>query len=175
MAPASKDDSNDDGDPPSGHKLCGYLQAILSVHPPQPPVPLSPCTLFRDGPGNVGFLSETGALLRPVQELLANSGQNQSSEPDAKSPTNTPSSKRRRRSGVVLVNGSMSVVHQLLALVSSRCLKTKARIVNVSAREESEDARAVVLVDVYLPIEAWSGWQFPRQRALAASFFKHVR
>lgn len=75
----------------------------------------------------------------------------------------------------MLVNGSMSVVHQLHALVSNRCLKIKARVLGVSVREEAAEARAVVLVDVYLPIALWSGWQFPRQRAPAASFFKHVR
>ena len=38
------------------------------------------------------------------------------------------------------------------------------------------EARAVVLVDVYLPVAAWSGWQFPRSRAsAAAAVFKHLR
>lgn len=70
------------------------------------------------------------------------------------------------------VNGSVSIVHQIHALVSAGCLKIKARVLGVSVREE---ARAVVLVDVYLPIEVWSGWQFPKRGALAASLFKHVR
>lgn len=72
----------------------------------------------------------------------------------------------------MLVNGSVSVVHQLHALVAHKCLKITARVLRVARRDG--DVRAVVLVDVYLPIAVWSGWQFPRSRALAASLFKHV-
>lgn len=79
---------------------------------------------------------------------------------------------------MVLVNGSVSAVRQLHALALDGCVKVEARVLKVSAPAddggEREGARAVVLVDVYLPIEAWSGWQFPRSGPLAASLFKHV-
>lgn len=175
MASTPENESGNDSHPLSGHKLCGYLQAVLSVSPPQTLPPLSPCSLFSDGGGSVGFRTDDGIALLPIQN--PNSEPNEAAEGAAKTPPQPPppSSKRRRRAGLVLVNGSSSVVHQLHALVNNRCLKIRVRVLGVSVREEAAEARAVVLVDVYLPIALWSGWQFPRQRALAASFFKHVR
>lgn len=59
---------------------------------------------------------------------------------------------------------------QLRALVAARCVEVEGRVLRVVAS-------AVVLVDVYLPVAAWSGWQFPRSRssAAAAAVFKHLR
>jgi hypothetical protein len=58
-------------------------------------------------------------------------------------------------------------------------VEVEGRVLRVVVREEdgeAVEARAVVLVDVYLPVPAWSGWQFPRSRAsAAAAVFKHVR
>lgn len=75
-----------------------------------------------------------------------------------------------------MVNGSMSVVHQFHALVAHKCVKIYARVLRVEeSGEEEEEARAVVLVDVYLPIELWAGWQFPRSGSVAGSLFRHLR
>lgn len=183
-------------DPPNHHKLCGFLLAVVSVNSPQGPrgepaplpptlVPGTPCSLFSAG-ALVGFRSRDGFLLLALEESNVKA---EPEETEFLTPhkakiggggggggvgTPASSSKRRRRKrGVVLVNGSMSVVHQLHALTSHNCLEIQVRVVRVSARGDGE-ARAVVLIDVYLPIEVWSGWQFPRSRVLAASLFKHV-
>lgn len=73
-----------------------------------------------------------------------------------------------------MVNGSMSVVNQLHALVANKCLKIECRVVKADKRESGEE-RAVVLVDVYMPVALWSGWQFPKSQATAAALFKHLR
>lgn len=73
-----------------------------------------------------------------------------------------------------LVNGSMSVLHQLHSLVNQKCLKIDSRVMRVEFGE-ADAARAVVLVDVYLPIAMWAGWQFPRCGAIAGSLFRHLR
>lgn len=70
-------------------------------------------------------------------------------------------------------------MRQLRALVAHRCVEVEGRVLRVVTRSGEGDgeveARAVVLVDVYLPVAAWSGWQFPRSRAAAAAaVFKHV-
>uniref|UniRef100_A0A1D1XU40 F-box protein At3g54460 n=1 Tax=Anthurium amnicola TaxID=1678845 RepID=A0A1D1XU40_9ARAE len=87
------------------------------------------------------------------------------------SPTTPPSS--RRRKGLGFVNGSMSVVYQLHALTAHKCLRIECRVVGIADRGHGA-VRGVVLVDVYLPIALWSGWQFPRSSALAASLFSHL-
>ncbi|CAD5325799.1 unnamed protein product [Arabidopsis thaliana] len=80
---------------------------------------------------------------------------------------------RKRVKSIGMVNGSISVVQQLHALVANKCLKIICRVVKVDKGENGEE-RAVVLVDVYLPIELWSGWQFPKSQATAAALFKHL-
>ncbi|RVW27557.1 F-box protein [Vitis vinifera] len=44
----------------------------------------------------------------------------------------------------------------------------------VGGRGRGELGWAVVLVDVYLPIELWSGWQFPRSASTAGALFRHL-
>ncbi|CAL9208234.1 unnamed protein product [Musa hybrid cultivar] len=171
----------------SDHKLCGFLQVVLSVpSPTQILTPGASCSLFSDGP-NVGFRSDEGVLLLPLPDRTASPPP---AAADAAAATATPrrtmaafgnaavtlpssASKRRRRRVAGLVNGSMSVVHQLQALTAFKCVKIDARVVRISARGDGE-VRAVVLIDLYLPIAVWSGWQFPRSGALAASLFKHA-
>ncbi|MQL72390.1 hypothetical protein Taro_004764 [Colocasia esculenta] len=80
----------------------------------------------------------------------------------------------KRRKGLGFVNGSMNVVHQLHVLTSHKCLRIECRVLEAVVRGDG-CARAVVLVDVYLPMAVWSGWQFPRSSALAASLFRHLR
>lgn len=65
------------------------------------------------------------------------------------------------------------MVDQLRVLLMHKCLNIVARVVGVSVRVN--EVRVVVLVDVYLPIALWSGWQFPKSGPIAAAFFKHLR
>ncbi|PUZ52966.1 hypothetical protein GQ55_5G016300 [Panicum hallii var. hallii] len=130
-------------------KLGGYLRAVLSVDGAGAASipPLSRCTL-----------SACGAI--PLAPL-----------PDDGPP---PRSKWRASAGGV------SVVRLLRTLVASRCVEVEGTLLRVVTRRAGEgddapvEARAVVLIDVYLPVAAWSGWQFPRSRTAAAALFKHV-
>lgn len=142
------------------HKLCGFLCAVLAVNPPLCNLPVkTPCQIFSGG-----FRSENGVVLSPI-----------SSNGDVSSAVGSSSKRRlRRRKRIGLVNGSMSVVHQLQSLVNQKCLKIEARVMRVEIGENGA-ARATVLVDIYLPIAAWSGWQFPKSGAIAGSLFRHVR
>jgi len=131
-------------------KLGGYLRAVLSVDGAWAASipPLSPCTL-----------SACGAI--PLAPL-----------PDDGPP---PRSKWRASAAGV------SVVRLLRTLVAGRCVEVEGTLLRVVTRRTGEgddaavEARAVVLIDVYLPVAAWSGWQFPRSRTAAAALFKHVR
>lgn len=72
-----------------------------------------------------------------------------------------------------MVKGSVSALEQIHALVAHRCIRISARLVWVGDR--GGELRAVVLVDVFLPMELWSGWQFPRSGSVAAAVFRHLR
>ncbi|KAG2603342.1 hypothetical protein PVAP13_5KG764400 [Panicum virgatum] len=130
-------------------KLGGYLRAVLSVDGAGAASipPLSPCTLSACG----------GIPLAPL--------------PDDWPP---PRSKWRASAAGV------SVVRLLRTLVAGRCVEVEGTLLRVVTRTVGEgdgaavEARAVVLIDVYLPVAAWSGWQFPRSRTAAAALFKHV-
>lgn len=159
----------------SNHKLCGFLCAVLTVNPHQPsaiPSFKESLEIFRGNGTQVGFRSQNGVVLSPVD--LAFPKPNSDSEQCEDSGAGSSSRVRRMRK-VGMVNGSMSVVHQIHALVSRNCLKVDARVVWVEVRGSGGEARAVVLVDVYLPIELWSGWQFPKSRAVAGALFHHLR
>ena len=145
----------------SNHKLCGFLCAVLTVTPgPSGSTPAfnDRCEVFGDG-----FRTQNGVVLAAVG----------SGEQCGESGGGASRAGRRMRK-VGMVNGSMSVVHQLHALVSRNCLKSDARVVWVE-EGEGKVATAVVLVDVYVPIEVWSGWQFPRSGPVAGAFFRHLR
>ncbi|XP_043692263.1 F-box protein At3g54460-like [Telopea speciosissima] len=175
-------------------KLCGFCNVVLSVNSPQQnqhndlskALPFGTrCYLYRDG-SSVGFRSKDGILL----SLIECSG-NWASEIEAKdhsevdSRFSTPNSRKnkvkRRKYGssrkksrtIGLVHGSMSVVHQLHALTLHKCLEIVARVVRISIGD-SGDARAVLMVDVYLPLAVWSGWQFPKSGSTAAALFRHM-
>ncbi|KAF8369646.1 hypothetical protein HHK36_019629 [Tetracentron sinense] len=176
------------------HKLCGFFCAVLAVNSPQQHEQNdisktldfgTRCYLFGDG-SNVGFRSEDGVLLSLIQD-----GGNLTSEIDSKensehnSGFSTPDlgkskgierecgSSRKRRRKIGLVHGSLSIVHQLYALTVHKCLEIVARVVWVAIRDAG-DARAVVLIDVYLPLALWSGWQFPKSGSTAAALFRHL-
>lgn len=65
------------------------------------------------------------------------------------------------------------MVHQLRALVNHKCLRLVSRVVSVVS-SDCEEIRAVVMVDVYLPVAVWYGWQFPRSGPVAAALFQHL-
>ncbi|KAK6228659.1 hypothetical protein SCA6_000999 [Theobroma cacao] len=149
------------------HKLCGYLCTVLAV-PSQSvttTIPFStPCHLTTDDDGNICFRSQNGVVLSVIRNGHASNHDNAGS-----------SRKKGGRRRIGMVNGSMSVVHQFHALVAHKCVKIYARVLRVEeSGEEEEEARAVVLVDVYLPIELWAGWQFPRSGSVAGSLFRHL-
>lgn len=164
------------------HKLCGFILAVVSIshlnrqeqqdEGATKPASLSPgaaCSLIETA-ADAGFLAEDGTLLLPIPVEGGNAF------PVKDVVTYSPSSpvtRKRRRSGIGLVKGSLSVVYQLHALVANKCLEARAKIVAVSDRGDG-NVRAVILVDLYLPMAAWSGWQFPKSGALAASIFRHV-
>ncbi|XP_027341642.1 F-box protein At3g54460 isoform X2 [Abrus precatorius] len=136
------------------HKLCGFLCAVLTVTSPQrdnDPGFTELCEPFSDG-GEVAFRTQSGVVLGAVDKDLSECG----------------TSKTKRVKKIGMVNGSVSVVHQLRALVTRKCVKVDARVVCV------EVPRVVVLFDVYLPIQVWSGWQFPRSGPVAAAVFRHL-
>lgn len=155
-----------DVEPPADYKLCGFLCPVLRV-PGDASIPLNSICRVAGEPPNVYFVAQNDARLSPIGKSGAS---------DSKA---TPSVKKRW-SRIGMVHGSISVVHQLHALVAHKCLRIVARIVNISPRESeveggSREIRAVVLVDVYLPMALWSGWQFPRSSSTAAALFKHLR
>ncbi|KAJ4804789.1 SNF2 domain-containing protein / helicase domain-containing protein / F-box family protein [Rhynchospora pubera] len=154
------------------HKLCGFLRAVVSLPPSQTLPPLTPCNLSSDG-RTVCFNSDSGLSLLPIEcpEQPDNLNLNSSS---SNSPADDIVSKRRR--SLALARRSASVIHQLHLLVSKKCAEIEARVLRVYAREIGgvEERRAVVLVDVYLPISIWSGRQFPAWRGVVVSLFKHV-
>ncbi|XP_050386557.1 F-box protein At3g54460 [Argentina anserina] len=147
----------DDEESFADHKLSGFLYAVLSVTSPDPPTnPLPPFgSRFRISTDSVTFRSDNDAVvLSPVAERT------------------TRITRTRRSMG--LVNGSISVVHQIHALVANKCIKVDALLIRVES-DGGGGVRAVLLVDVYLPIELWSGWQFPKSGSVAGALFRHLR
>ncbi|KAK4411133.1 F-box protein [Sesamum angolense] len=158
-----------DAEPPPDLKLCGYLSAVLTVSADvsSSSIPLNSLCSIGGDPPNVYFATQNDVRLAPM------------GKPESSDSIATPSVKKRW-SRIGMVHGSISVVHQLHALVTHKCLRIVARITRISQhRTEVEcggrEVRAVVLVDVYLPIDLWSGWQFPRSSSVAAALFKHLR
>ncbi|KAG4974542.1 hypothetical protein JHK87_031363 [Glycine soja] len=141
------------------HKLCGFLCTVLTLTPRDDsdttdiPFP-EPCEIFGEG-GEVGFRTPNGVVLGPVLDSLQCGGGG--------------SNKIKRRNKIGMVNGSVSVVHQLHAMVTRKCARIDARVVCVEALP-----RVVVLVDVYVPVQVWSGWQFPRSGPVAGAVFRHL-
>ncbi|KAI3968270.1 hypothetical protein MKX01_018573 [Papaver californicum] len=82
--------------------------------------------------------------------------------------------KKKKRQRLGLVDGSKSVVHQLYVLTMHKCLEIVSRVVKVSVREFGNDARVVLLIDVYLPLSLFSRGQFPQSGSIAASLFSHI-
>ncbi|OIT32406.1 PREDICTED: F-box protein At3g54460 [Nicotiana attenuata] len=151
------------------HKLCGFFRTGVKISPQShsselrrtPPLN-SKCHIAGDG-SNAHFVSENDVVLSPIVSREQNG--------------TVPTMKKWRRIG--MVHGSLSVVHQLHKLVMQKCLRIVARVVEVVDRGGGDDnddgeVRVVVLVDVYLPIALWSGWQFPKSGPAVAALFRHV-
>ncbi|KAG5035019.1 hypothetical protein JHK87_009929 [Glycine soja] len=140
------------------HKLCGFLCAVLTLTPRDDTDTeiafAERCEIFGEG-GVVGFRTQNGVVLDPVL--------------DSSQCGDSGSNKTKRRNKIGMVNGSMSVVHQLHAMVTRKFIKIDARVVCVEALP-----RIVVLVDVYVPVQVWSGWQFPRSGPVAGAIFHHL-
>lgn len=151
--------TDDDDDSIPNHKLSGFLLAVLSVEPNQPHLPLlSPCHVGSDS----GFLSQNGVVLSPLDSVEFNSSNSHSSRKG-----------RGKRRPIGGVGGNVSVIHQLRKLVNHKCLSLISKVVSV-VTNDCEEIRAVVMVDVYLPVAVWSGWQFPRSSTGAAALFRHL-
>ncbi|OVA04873.1 SNF2-related [Macleaya cordata] len=174
------------------HKLCGFLCVILSVESHQNDLFNAlafntRCYIFGDGSVGVEFRSENGIVLSPIN----GNGNNSVPEENHQDVNNSRvldssslgknkvlgresgSSRKNKRRRMGLVHGSMSVVHQLHLLTMNKCLDILSRVVRVSARDDG-NARVVLLIDVYLPLALWSGWQFPKSGSTAASLFSHL-
>ncbi|XP_062093158.1 F-box protein At3g54460 [Humulus lupulus] len=162
------------------HKLCGYLCAVLTVDTSPHPSPRLG-TRFHILRHNSQLLFRSDdVVLSPV-----NAAQYQcEGEPKlvgTEESCGIPKGKRKRKRSIGLVNGSMSVVEQIYALVTNKCLQIDARMVwaeevggGSTSTSAAGEVRAVLLVDVYLPIEFWSGWQFPKCGSIAGAVFKHL-
>lgn len=180
---------DDDATSFADHKLCGFLYAVLSVTSPDQPnlrETLLFGTRFRisGGSDDVNFRSQNDVVLCPIDEKphadaldskqcegsVGELGKRKGSEREIEASKKM----RTRKRSIGLVNGSISVVHQLHALVMRKCLKIDALLVRVEAGVSGQ-VRAVLLIDVYLPIELWSGWQFPNSRSIAGALFRHLR
>uniref|UniRef100_A0A1J3IM21 F-box protein n=1 Tax=Noccaea caerulescens TaxID=107243 RepID=A0A1J3IM21_NOCCA len=184
------------------HKLCGFLCAVLSVDSPGLSLGSS-CFIFNDG-SVTGFKSDNGLILSLInptsnpKSLIEGVGdvencvgtvkkdgrlettpkrrkyQKSKKRGSKSSPPEKTGWGRKKVRSLGMVNGSISVVQQLHALVANRCLKIICRVVKADKDENNGEERAVVLVDVFLPVTLWSGWQFPKCHATAAALFKHL-
>ncbi|XAR63528.1 hypothetical protein NMG60_11023491 [Bertholletia excelsa] len=179
----------DEADAVPDHKLCGYLLTVLAFDGRTPTaddlsqtLPLNTrCHVFGDG-SKVGFRAENGVVLSLVNPTAAASVRLGDSTPELEKGKNLEAenevekesvSSRKKLRRIGLVHGSVSVVRQLHLLVTHRCLKVIARVIRVVAGE-CEEVRVVLLIDVYLPIAMWSGWQFPKSGSIAAALFRHL-
>ncbi|XP_022945298.1 F-box protein At3g54460-like isoform X3 [Cucurbita moschata] len=186
----------------SDYKLCGFLCVVLAVPslPSELANALRPGTrcYVSDESSDVYFTSENGVVLSPIEvnpKPLSKGGvSRQDSEQcggtvggdgtgsmetgdftpkQEVSGRGSRSSRKKRTNRMGMVNGSMSAVHQIHALVVHKCLKIDAQVIFVDIGVY-EEARVVLLVDVHLPIELWSGWQFPRSKTVAGALFRHL-
>ncbi|VFQ92106.1 unnamed protein product [Cuscuta campestris] len=161
----------------------------------------SRCRIAGDSPYDAHFVAENGVLLYPISNsnrgcggdddpMHIGSGAPSASKKKCGKTKKIPKKKKRKNSVWVsvyesstskkinkwsrigMIHGSLSVVHQLHALVASKCLRIIATVVRVVA--QNGEVRAVLLVDVYLPVALWSGWRFPKSASAAAALFRHA-
>nr|GMC82284.1 F-box protein At3g54460 isoform X1 [Ipomoea batatas] len=187
---------------PPDYKLCGFLRAVLriKVNPNDDLADALPlgsfCRIAGDAHYDVHFVTDNGVVLAPInspdpdgsgdatavpstsknkytkKKKMEKKKKKKSNSMEVIVDTPSTSKKNNKWSRIGMVNGSLSVVHQLHALVAHKCLSIIARVVCVAA--ENGEARAVLLIDVYLPVALWSGWRFPKSASAAAALFRHV-
>ncbi|KAL4369697.1 hypothetical protein GQ457_05G021680 [Hibiscus cannabinus] len=146
------------------HKLCGYLCTVLTfpLQSSASAAPFSsPCHITTDDDNAVCFQCQNGILLSAIRNAAVSDR------------GNAGNSRKKGGKKIGMVHGSISVLNQIHALIAHKCLKIQARLLRVE--NGVEEARAVVLVDVYLPVDLWAGWQFPRSGSVAGSLFRHLR
>ncbi|GFZ02583.1 hypothetical protein Acr_15g0011910 [Actinidia rufa] len=131
--------------------------AVLAIPPSQIPsdlsqtLPLNACCYVFDDGLEVGFCS--GVVLSIIDSnaralaTLADSGKGKNVERESGSS----SSERKKWRRIGMVQGSVSVVHQIHAFGMSKCLKLIARVIRV-VEDDCGEVRVVVLVDVYFLI-----------------------
>ncbi|XP_024021128.1 F-box protein At3g54460 [Morus notabilis] len=171
-------------------ELCGFLCAVLTVTSSSHETPPlgTHFHIFREN-SSVGFRSPAGdVVLSPVispqrceetgpssekENAFGSAKENRKRPKRRKSNSGGCSKKKTRKRSIGMVNGSMSVVELLHALVTHKCLQITARLVRTEAGVGGE-VRAVLLVDVYLPIALWSEWQFPKYGSVAGALFRHL-
>lgn len=170
------------------YKLCGFLHVVFSVKTSNPPLttPLvgSSCS-FDSESADLYLRTDDGTTLVPIEDSDNSSLQETSLDcenPNAVTPdarggcvvecgnASNASGKKRRRLG--LVNGSRSVVRQLRSLTIKNRMEAKGLVVGVSKR--GQELRAVVLLDVYLPLALWSDPQFWKPGMTAAAVLGHL-
>ncbi|KAL9677507.1 hypothetical protein QQ045_005739 [Rhodiola kirilowii] len=128
------------------HTLCGFFCAVLAADESHSSLrPGSRCHIFSDGT----FRSESGVVLSAIER---------------------DSTRRKPR----LDHPNASVVHQVCVLVNNKCLRIAGTVLRVHYCDRRRQARALLLVDVYLPNEICSGWQFLKSASTAAAFFRHL-
>ncbi|GAB4827393.1 hypothetical protein Ancab_034278 [Ancistrocladus abbreviatus] len=184
------------------HKLCGFLCTVLRAndfdHQSKTLEFGTLCHSFSTG-SEFGFKSETGVVLTPIidfsnqndstndvgnldasSELGGGSQKSEEKEDGTSALTSmkTEKNKKQRKNRMGLVDGSVSVVHQIRVLLNHKCLTVLGRVVGLlvigQSRGGGGQVWVVMLIDVYLPIALWSGWQFPRSGSTAAAFFRHL-
>lgn len=187
----------------SDHKLCGFLCVVLAVpssesEPENVLRPGTRCYVSSES-SDVCFTSENGVVLYSIEanpKSLSKAGVSRQDSEQCRgtgggegtcsteigdltlkrevSARGSRSSRKKRTNRMGMVHGSMSVVHQIHALVVHKCLKIDAQVVFVDISVD-EEARVVLLVDVHLPVDLWSGWQFPKSKTVAGALFRHLR
>lgn len=166
------------------HKLCGFLCAVLTVTSSHPLSYLRLGTRFHILRRNseVVFTLENDndngndVVLSPVYSEPQCEGSDLGKK--EKGMDGSRRKRKRKKRSIGLVNGSISVLDQIYALVANKCLQIDARMVWAEAAGGCGglgEVRVVLLVDVYLPIELWSGWQFPKCGSVAGAVFRHLR
>ena len=176
-------------------RLCGFLRLLLSARSlaqenPQnqqsPSLGVS-CSLS-GGKAKTALVSDDGFILSPIEDVGEDTHQEE--EPGSPNPRDRKkksfySKRKRRRKGRTTTTvysackrkkgpvGGEKVVNQLVALTRQKLISIECRVIGGAL--QGDVVRAVVLVDVYLPKEAWYGWQFPRSGSVAASLFRHLR
>ncbi|KAK4414546.1 F-box protein [Sesamum alatum] len=113
------------------------------------------CSQFRRTPPPP-FPQLPSAVLAETPQMFTSPPKRRALDPIGKTESSIPKRRRLSRSGGAELGRSTD----RLAWTEVEC--------------GSREVRAVVLVDVYLPIALWSGWQFPRSSSIAAALFKHL-